>query len=137
MSKFFKQIHVMTALVYGAIRGRMAAAKHEPQTLTYLLREGKELALDLYLPKIIDNTPLPLLIWFHGGGWVIGSRKDIEKVIIDQVNRGYAVASVSYTLAETKDGIKTHWPVQCHEVKQRFDFYAGMQRSSGSMLTGS
>ena len=73
----------MSALIYGAIRGRIAAAKHEAQTLTYLVREGNELALDLYLPKATDNNPLPLLIWFHGGGWVIGSRQDIEKVIID------------------------------------------------------
>ena len=131
MSRFFKQVHVMSALIYGAIRGRIAAAKHEAQTLTYLVREGNELALDLYLPKATDNNPLPLLIWFHGGGWVIGSRQDIEKVIIDQVNRGYAVASVSYTLAETKDGIETHWPVQCHEAKAAIRFLRSNAKKLG------
>jgi acetyl esterase/lipase len=129
--KFFKQAHVMIALIYAAIRGRMAAAKHQPQTLTYLVREGKALALDLYLPEATADKPIPLLIWFHGGGWVIGSRQDIEKVIVDQVSRGYAVASVSYTLAETKEGLKTHWPVQCHEAKAAIRYLRSHTTSLG------
>lgn len=121
----------MSALIYASIRGRIATAKHQAQTLVYLVREGDELALDLYLPSATDNIPLPLLIWFHGGGWVMGSRQDIEKVIIDQVNRGYAVASVSYTLAETKDGKKTHWPVQCHEAKAAIRFLRSNTKKLG------
>ena len=93
--------------IYSSIRGKIAAAKHKPKTLTYLREKGGSLELDLFLPDINKSGPFPVLIWFHGGAWVLGSRRDIEKIIIDQINRGFALASVSYTLAETKDGKKT------------------------------
>jgi acetyl esterase/lipase len=122
MKKLTLQVRVLCAIVYSAIRGRMAVSKHSSTTLTYATRDGLNLELDLYLPDQRTASTYPLIIWFHGGGWVVGSRKDIEKLAIDQVTRGYAVASVSYTLAESSEGTKTHWPVQCFEAKAAVRF---------------
>lgn len=122
MNKLFSGVDMLAKGIYSSIRGKIAAAKHKPKTLTYLREKGGSLELDLFLPDINKSGPFPVLIWFHGGAWVLGSRRDIEKIIIDQINRGFALASVSYTLAETKDGKKTHWPSQCHEANAAIRF---------------
>ena len=79
--------------------------------LVYTISHGKRRKLDLYLP---DNNgqPSPLIIFFHGGGWMSGGRKIIEPGVLRQVKRGYAVASVSYSFSPWKK-----WPTQAHEMK--------------------
>ena len=58
--------------------------------------------LDIYLPERIDGK-LPLLVYIHGGGFEMGDRKygHIHK-FIEGIDRGYAVASVSYRLSKEK-----------------------------------
>jgi acetyl esterase len=50
------------------------------------------------------DTPLPILVWFHGGGWVIGSLEthdNLCRMLCDDA--GVIVVSVDYRLApETK-----------------------------------
>lgn len=48
--------------------------------------------LDLFLPD--GPGPHPLLLWFHGGGWVVGDKSDLP--FRDLVDRGIAVASANY-----------------------------------------
>ena len=58
-----------------------------------------EQKLDLYLPDAADG-PLPLIIYVHGGGWCMGTKKECAlECIIDALNCGYAVMSVDYRLA--------------------------------------
>lgn len=83
--------------------------KHK--TLVYTVSQGKKRKLDLYLPE--DNgQPSPIIIYFHGGGWMSGGKKIIEPGVLQQVKRGYAVASVSYSFSPWKK-----WPTQAHEMK--------------------
>ena len=56
--------------------------------------EGK---LDLYLPRNAEAST-PVLVYFHGGGWVLGHRQDAVPHIIPYLNMGFAVANVSYRL---------------------------------------
>ncbi len=53
------------------------------------------LKLDVYVP---DNaaTPLPLLVWLHGGGWSEGSKTLCPGLFFS--GRGYVVASIDYRL---------------------------------------
>ena len=53
--------------------------------------------LDLRLPE--GTGPHPLIIWLHGGGFTSGSEDDVAPLVADQVDRGFAVASVRYRLA--------------------------------------
>ena len=79
--------------------------------LVYTISRGKKRKLDLYLPD--DNgKPTPLIIFFHGGGWMSGGRKIIEPGVLRQVKRGYAVASISYSFIPWK-----RWPTQAYEIK--------------------
>jgi acetyl esterase/lipase len=80
-------------------------------TYPYVISKGKKMKLDLYLPKNTTGK-IPLIIFAHGGGWVLGSRKQIEVGVLKQIKRGYAVASISYSLAT-----RAKFPQQIYECK--------------------
>ena len=79
----------------------------------------RPLELDLYLPPSAD-TPAPVVVFLHGGGWRLGTRRSLgpsyagtnphpfERVAA----AGIAVASVDYRLS----GERT-WPAQLHDAK--------------------
>jgi acetyl esterase/lipase len=81
------------------------------KTYDYAISKGKKMKLDLYLPKV-QNGNIPLIIFAHGGGWIMGSRKQIEVGVLRQLNRGFAVASVSYSLST-----RAKFPQQIYECK--------------------
>jgi acetyl esterase/lipase len=53
--------------------------------------------LDLYLPA--TDAPAPVVVFFHSGGWVGGTRTYAPQSLLRQVARGYAVVSADYRLA--------------------------------------
>lgn len=74
--------------------------------LVYKQVSDRKLKLDLYYPtnktKKADS-PHPLIIYTHGGGWAAGSKQGIAngsfKVVFQQLlDQGFAVASVNYRL---------------------------------------
>jgi acetyl esterase/lipase len=54
--------------------------------------------LDLYVPAEAD-TPLPVIVWVHGGAWTAGS-KDGGGPALPFVAKGYAVACINYRLSQ-------------------------------------
>jgi len=84
---------VQQGLVYGT-------ATHEG--------EREDLLLDLYLPETARgvapegraDSALPVIVYFHGGGWVRGSRSGPSGVgfALEMAAEGIAVASVDYRL---------------------------------------
>ena len=57
------------------------------------------LALDLYRPRGA-TSPLPVVLYLHGGGWRVGTRSDREADRqIPLAAQGFAVASASYRLS--------------------------------------
>ncbi|MEV6342908.1 alpha/beta hydrolase [Actinoplanes sp. NPDC051851] len=76
----------------------------------------RPLTLDLYRPP--GDSPVPLIVWIHGGAWLFGSNK-VESVPLlpgDINNRilaaGFAVARVTYRLSG-----EARFPAQLHDVK--------------------
>lgn len=63
--------------------------------------EGGALRFRHYRPWTDDpSTPLPVLVWFHGGGWTIGNIESYDVLCRELANRsGCAVISVGYRLA--------------------------------------
>jgi len=59
----------------------------------------RALLLDLYVPKGL-SSPVPGLIFIHGGGWAGGDRKDYRYYAVRYAKRGYVVASISYRLVK-------------------------------------
>ncbi len=79
--------------------------------LKYAAFGGKELLLDLYLPDS-GEAPYPLIVFLHGGGFLMGDRALIEPGTFRLLDKGYAVASIEYSLsAEAK------WPTQGQQIK--------------------
>jgi len=60
--------------------------------------EKTRLELDVAYPTKGDG-PLPALLFFHGGGWIIGSRKNMTPYILRAAQGGYVAVAVSYRLA--------------------------------------
>ncbi len=78
------------------------------RNLVYARTPQKELLLDLYLPA--GATPLPVILWVHGGAWRSGSKEPCPAV--RQSGRGYAVACISYRLSQ-----EALFPAQIEDVK--------------------
>ena len=74
--------------------------------LVYKTVGQKKLALDLYYPtgEVAENdSPYPVILHTHGGGWAAGSKHGISKgsfskVFLALAEQGFAVASVDYRL---------------------------------------
>ena len=53
--------------------------------------------LDVFTPK--SDTPTPLVIWVHGGGWQQGSKNGGNPAMA-LLEKGYAVAAINYRLSQ-------------------------------------
>jgi acetyl esterase/lipase len=54
--------------------------------------------LDVYAPAAA-KIPLPAVVWVHGGGFVSGSRKDLDGYLRILAARGFVTVAVDYTTA--------------------------------------
>ncbi len=87
---------------------------HAELNLPYAATDNPRQTLDLYLPKSpIDDTPLPIIIFIHGGGWRQGDKRRGYQLLFPLLETGaYAVASVGYRLSR-----EAVWPAQIHDCK--------------------
>jgi acetyl esterase/lipase len=67
--------------------------------ITYVQRGGHALQLDLYLPAAAKASPVPGIVFVHGGGWRAGVRANFAPMAIRMAERGYAAATISYRLS--------------------------------------
>ncbi|MDH3732783.1 MAG: alpha/beta hydrolase [Gemmatimonadota bacterium] len=90
----------------------LATAAQEPSTgvvlggtysvqgdIVYHTAGGQEMTLDLYTPSNVEG-PVPVLVYYHGGGWVIGDRTGASLLLLPYLEQGFAVANVSYRLED-------------------------------------
>ncbi len=71
------------------------------------------LKLDIYIPETLPEKPLPVLIHFFGGGWIMGNKNQIR--FYDGQNyalHGFAVISIDYRLSDV-----AKFPAQLHDCK--------------------
>ncbi len=78
----------------------------------YALVEDKELALDIYYPRTKKPAGgFPVIVWFHGGGWIMGSKRQ-DVFVRDFPKYDFAVVSVQYRLA-----LGATFPAQVHDAR--------------------
>jgi acetyl esterase/lipase len=70
----------------------------EPNII-YLTVNGWNARLDLYLP-IHASGPTATFVYFHGGGWVTGSKDEAALEVLPYLAMGFAVVNVDYRLAQ-------------------------------------
>jgi acetyl esterase/lipase len=78
--------------------------------LVYTSLPERKLALDLYLPAVQAGRPFPLVVWIHGGAWLMGDKAWCMAVPLTQ--QGFAVASLDYRLSQ-----EAIFPAQLEDCK--------------------
>jgi acetyl esterase/lipase len=66
--------------------------------ITYLTASNWDAKLDLYVTRTPD-TPLPTLLFIHGGGWTGGTKEGRDLAILPYLDMGMNVINVEYRLA--------------------------------------
>ena len=66
--------------------------------ITYLHASGQDLKLDVYRPWRDSTARLPVVLNFHGGGWVAGNRESRALTVLPYLQMGFAVVNVQYRL---------------------------------------
>ena len=84
------------------------------ENIPYADTDNPRQQIDLFLPrKQIDDKPLPIVAFIHGGGWRNGSRRSGLSFIGPIVQTGkYIGASIGYRLTD-----EAIWPAQIHDCK--------------------
>jgi acetyl esterase/lipase len=65
--------------------------------ITYRRANGVELKIDVYQSRDADG-PAPTFIYYHGGGWVGGSKEANVLRLIPYLEQGWAAVNVQYRL---------------------------------------
>ena len=65
--------------------------------VTYLTANNHENNIDLYMPRNA-TSPTPVVMYFHGGGWVGGAKEGNVLRLLPYLEMGWAVANVQYRL---------------------------------------
>jgi len=93
--------HAVPALAQAPLDLRSAVATFQNvrpiPNQVYLKANGWEGKLDLYAQR--SQTPAPVLIWIHGGGWVQGLKETAQLRLLPFIAMGYSVVNVEYRLA--------------------------------------
>jgi acetyl esterase/lipase len=81
------------------------------KNITYGPHGSKNL-LDIYMPKAVPLSPMPVLIHVHGGGWVVGRKHQQAKPLIQYMAaKGWLVVDINYRL-----GPKNRMPAMIEDV---------------------
>lgn len=82
------------------------------QDVVYATVDGKDLALDIYMPAGVESPPL--LIWVHGGAWSRGSKAQVR---LEFVEAGIATASLDF-----RQSTDAQFPAAVHDIKAAIRF---------------
>jgi acetyl esterase/lipase len=78
--------------------------------LAYANNGSPSQKLDLYVPK--EGRNLPLIIYVHGGAFLMGDKRKWIRYQFGYLNQGYAMASINYRLSE-----EATFPAQIEDCK--------------------
>ncbi|KQV06922.1 alpha/beta hydrolase [Leifsonia sp. Root112D2] len=59
--------------------------------------DGADTTLDAYTPASA-TTPLPTIVWIHGGAWISGSKENVDPYLRILASHNYTTIGVNYTV---------------------------------------
>lgn len=67
--------------------------------------DAKRNTIDLYIPRTNSKTTMGLVLFIHGGGWIMGNKSDYTALAKNYaLEKGYACATINYSyLSEDAD----------------------------------
>ena len=84
----------------------------QTRDVEFVKRGAKSLSLRLVRPLKIGKTPLPVVLYFHGGAWLNGSHQKLSPVLLDLARAGIAVASVEFRSSQ-----EAHFPAPLDDAR--------------------
>ena len=69
--------------------------------------------LDIFRPRPVVASNIPVLIYFHGGGWISADKKNYDGICARLSKNGLLVVNVNYRLAP-----RNRFPAQLQDVAQ-------------------
>ncbi|MCH2162333.1 MAG: alpha/beta hydrolase [Phycisphaerales bacterium] len=95
--------------------------------LPYAGTDNPRQRLDLYTPRNRGDELLPVLVYIHGGGWMVGRHRDgLDRLMSFVEHTGYAGVSVGYRLSG-----ESTWPAQIHDCKAAIRWIRGNAEHHG------
>ncbi|HWX93776.1 MAG TPA: alpha/beta hydrolase [Terriglobales bacterium] len=67
--------------------------------ITYIVANNFEAKLDVYRPRSA-KSPVPVVMFIHGGGWVGGTKEDSALALLPYLHMGFAAVNVEYRLGK-------------------------------------
>lgn len=94
---------IRQAFSKGAEANMRAMSPYVPQNISSILNEqyiqgDDDAFLDVYYPAD-TSSPLPVIVWVHGGAWISGSKDEVADYLKILAAQGYAVVGVDYSVA--------------------------------------
>jgi acetyl esterase/lipase len=113
----------MAAAAFSSLGPSAAQAKtiRAHKDVVYATVAGKRLALDLYLPAGVNNPPL--IIWVHGGRWMLGDKSEVPMVFVEQ---DIATASLDF-----RQSTEARFPAMVHDIKAAIRFLRAKAQEYG------
>jgi acetyl esterase/lipase len=118
-----KQIYFLaTVFLYALFFPGLSTAQDPAfKDVVYATVDGKQLILDVYMPKGIASPAL--VVWVHGGAWQHGTKAQVPKIFVE---KGYAVASLDF-----RQATEARFPAGVHDIKAGIRFLRAKAKEYG------
>ena len=80
--------------------------------VTYLTANGFDAKLDVYRRRDVQ-TPQPTLVFYHGGGWIGGTKESSFMSVMPWLEMGWTVVNVEYRMARVSPAPAAVEDAQC------------------------
>ncbi|QEC67303.1 alpha/beta hydrolase [Panacibacter ginsenosidivorans] len=93
--------------------------------------QTEDLKLDVYLPpNRVAGAKYPLILWVHGGGFLVGDKESAKTFSSDMAARGFVTAPIDYRLGWTKSETNT---CDGDSVQAKEAFYRAQQDARAAL----
>lgn len=83
--------------------------------------------IDVYRPSAAGATPLPVVVWVHGGGFITGTKEGLDTYLPHIAAAGFTVVAVEYTVAP-----QARYPTPVDQTQRALRYVVGHAADLGA-----